>query len=152
MQTVITVRDRLHAYALVSIQFISIGLILVSGGPFARSLPLLFIEIAGILLGLWAIIVMGWRNVNVSPLVRRDARLVTTGPYAVIRHPMYSAVLLTLWALIIDRYSLFRLAVGLILTVDLLVKIRYEERLLKNHFPEYAAYMKTTERLIPFVF
>ncbi len=148
----ITVKDRLHAYALVSIQFICIGLILVSGGPFARSLPLLIMEIAGILLGLWAIIVMGWRNVNVSPLVKRDARLVTKGPYASIRHPMYSAVLLTLWPLIIDRYSLFRLSVGVILTVDLLLKIRYEEGLLKKRFPEYEAYMKATKRLIPFVF
>ncbi len=147
----ITVKDRLHAYALVSIQFICIGLILVSGGPFAQSLPLLIMEIAGILLGLWAIIVMGWRNVNVSPLIKRDARLVTKGPYASIRHPMYSAVLLTLWPLIIDRHSLFRLSVGLILTVDLLMKIRYEEGLLKKRFPEYEAYMKVTKRLIPFV-
>jgi len=147
----ITVKDRLHAYALVSIQFICIGLILVSGGPFARSLPLLIMEIAGILLGLWAIIVMGWRNVNVSPLVKRDARLVTKGPYASIRHPMYSAVLLALWPLIIDRYSLFRLSVGLILVVDLLLKIRYEEGLLKKRFPEYEAYTKVTKRLIPFV-
>ncbi len=147
----ITVKDRLHAYALVSVQFICIGLILVSGGPFARSLPPLIMEIAGILLGLWAIIVMGWRNVNVSPLVKRDARLVTKGPYASIRHPMYSAVLLTLWPLIIDRYSLFRLSVGLILTVDLLLKIRYEEGLLKKRFPEYEAYTKVTKRLIPFV-
>ena len=145
-------KERLHAYALVSIQFICIGLILVSGGPFARSLPLLVMEIAGIVLGIWAVVVMGWRNVNVSPLVKRDARLVTRGPYAVIRHPMYSAVLLTMWPLIIDRYSLFRLAVGLILTVDLLLKIRYEEGLLKKRFPEYEAYMKVTKRLIPFVF
>jgi protein-S-isoprenylcysteine O-methyltransferase Ste14 len=144
-------KERLHAYTLVSIQFICIGLILVSGGPFARSLPLLLMEIAGILLGLWAIIVMGWRNVNVSPLVKRDARLVTKGPYASIRHPMYSAVLLTMWPLIIDRYSLFRLTVGLILTVDLLMKIRYEEGLLKKRFPEYEAYRKATKRLIPFV-
>jgi protein-S-isoprenylcysteine O-methyltransferase Ste14 len=147
----ISVKERLHAYALVSIQFICIGLILVSGGPFARSLPLLIVEIAGILLGVWAIIVMGWRNVNVSPLVKRDARLVTRGPYAVIRHPMYSAVLLTIWPLIIDRSSLFRLAVGVILTADLLMKIRYEEGLLKKRFPEYEAYMKVTKRLIPFV-
>ena len=116
--------------------------------PFSSSLVM---EIAGILLGIWAIVVMGWRNVNVSPLVKRDARLVTKGPYASIRHPMYSAVLLTLWPLIIDRYSLFRLAVGLILTVDLLLKIRYEEGLLKKRFPEYEAYMKVTKRLIPFV-
>lgn len=144
-------KERLHAYTLVSIQVVCIGLILVSGGPFARSLPLLAMEIAGIALGIWAVVVMGRRNLNVSPLVKRDARLVTTGPYAVIRHPMYSAVLLTLWPLIIDRYSLFRLAAGLVLTVDLLLKIRYEERLLKKHFPEYAAYMESTKRLIPVV-
>lgn len=143
--------EKLHAYSLVSVQFICIGLILISGGPFVRSLPLLVIEIAGVVLGLWAIVVMGWRNVNVSPLVKRDARLVTEGPYASIRHPMYSAVLLTVWPLIIDRYSLFRLSVGLILTVDLLLKIRYEEGLLKRRFPEYEAYMKVTKRLIPFV-
>ena len=144
-------KDRLHAYALVSVHMVCIGLILLSGGPFARSLLLLVIEIAGIILGIWAVVIMGWRNVNVSPLVKRDARLVKEGPYASIRHPMYSAVLLTLWPLIIDRYSLFRLSVGLILTVDLLVKIRYEEGLLKERFPEYEAYMKVTKRLIPFV-
>ena len=146
-----TVKERLPAYALVSIQFVCIGLILVSGEPFARALPLLIAEIVGILLGVWAIIVMGWHNVNVSPLVKRDARLVTKGPYAVIRHPMYSAVLLTVWPLIIDRHSLFRLAVGLILAVDLMMKIRYEEGLLKKRFPEYETYMKVTKRLIPFV-
>jgi protein-S-isoprenylcysteine O-methyltransferase Ste14 len=147
----ITVKERLRAYALVSVQFICIGLIVVSGGPFARSLSLIVAEIAGVLLGVWAIIVMGWRNVNVSPLVKRDARLVTRGPYTVIRHPMYAAVLLTMWPLIIDRCSLFRIIAGLVLTVDLLMKIGYEEGLLKKRFPEYEAYMKVTKRLIPFV-
>ncbi len=144
-------KERLHAYALMSIQFLCIGLILVSGGPFARSLPLLVMEIAGIVLGIWAVVVMGRRNLNVSPLVKRGARLVTKGPYAVIRHPMYSAVLLTLWPLIVDRYSPFRLAVGLILTIDLMLKIGYEESLLKKQFPEYESHMKVTKRLIPFV-
>ena len=148
----ITITERLHAYTLVSIQFICIGLILVSGEPFARSLPPLVAEIAGILLGVWAFVIMGWRNMNVSPLVKQDARLVTRGPYAVIRHPMDSAVLLSMWSLIIDRYSLFRLAVGLILTVDLMLKMRYEEGLLKKRFPEYEAYMEVTKRLIPSVF
>jgi protein-S-isoprenylcysteine O-methyltransferase Ste14 len=145
-------RQRVYAYLLVSVQFFCIGLILVSGGPSARALPLLVMEIAGIVLGIWAFAVMGWRNMNVSPLVRRGARLVTTGPYAAIRHPMYTAVLLTLWALIVDRCTLFRLGVGLVLTVDLLLKIWYEESLLKRQFPEYAAYRERTKRLIPFIF
>jgi len=144
-------KDTLKAYTLVSVQMVCIGLIVATGRPVARSLPLLAAQIAGIALGIWAVVVMGRHNLNVSPLVRPDARLVTTGPYAWIRHPMYSAVLLTIWPLIIERYSVFRLAVGLILTADLLLKIRYEERLLKKQFPEYEFYRKATKRLIPFV-
>jgi protein-S-isoprenylcysteine O-methyltransferase Ste14 len=64
---------------------------------------------------------------------------------------MYSAVLLTIWPLIADQYSLLRLAAGLTLTVDLTVKMLYEESLLKKHFAGYEAYMKETKRLIPFV-
>jgi len=147
-----TDKGHLYAYALVSIQFICIALILVTGGPVARSLPLLIAEVSGIGLGIWSVVVMRWRNLSVLPLVKRGARLVTTGPYAAIRHPMYAAVLLTLWALIIDGFSFFRLGVGVVLTADLLLKIRYEERLLKRQFPEYAAYRERTKRLIPFIF
>ena len=144
-------RDKIKAYALVSIQVISIALILVTGWPLAASIPLLILQIAGVILGIWAIVIMGIKNTNVAPLVKQDARLVMNGPYAFIRHPMYSAVLLTIWPLILDQYSLLRLTAGLILTVDLIVKMLYEERLLKRHFAVYETYMKRTKRLIPFV-
>lgn len=144
-------RDKIKAYLLVSIQMVSIVLILVTGWPFASSMPLLILQMSGVVLGIWAIAVMGIKNTNVAPLVRRDAQLVTNGPYAFIRHPMYSAVLLTIWPLIADQYSLLRLVAGLTLTVDLIVKMLYEESLLKKHFAGYEAYMKETKRLIPFV-
>ncbi len=38
------------------------------------------------------------------------------------------------------------------LAVDLLVKLRFEERLLVAHHPEYAAYAQRTARLIPFIY
>ena len=95
---------------------------------------------------------MGWGNLHTLPLVEEDARLVTKGPYALIRHPMYSALLLAVWPLIIDQYSTLRLATGLVLTADLIVKLLYEESLLIKHFPEYRDHMKRTKRLIPFVF
>jgi protein-S-isoprenylcysteine O-methyltransferase Ste14 len=143
--------DKVKAYALVSIQVISIALILVTGWPFAGSISLLILQIAGAMLGVWAIAVMGRKNTNIAPLVKQDARLVTNGPYAFIRHPMYSAVLLTIWPLILDQYSLLRLTAGLILTVDLIVKMLYEENLLRKHFAGYEIYMRETKRLIPFV-
>jgi protein-S-isoprenylcysteine O-methyltransferase Ste14 len=143
--------DKFKAYTLVSIQAISILLILVTGRPFAGYLPLLIIQIAGILLGIWAIASMGRANTNITPLVKQSAMLVTNGPYAFIRHPMYSAVLLTIWPLIIDQYSLLRLTIGLVLTIDLIVKLLFEESLLRQHFAGYEIYMKETKRLIPFV-
>jgi protein-S-isoprenylcysteine O-methyltransferase Ste14 len=143
-------KDKFKAYTLVSIQMISILLILMTGNPLANSTPLLIIEIFGVILGIWAIAVMGRTNTNVTPLIKQSAMLVTSGPYAFIRHPMYSAVLLTIWSLIIDQYSLFRLMIGLVLTIDLIVKLLFEESLLKKHFAGYEIYMRETKRLVPF--
>ena len=143
--------DRVKAYALVAIQGVSIVWVLMTGRPFAGSILLLILQIAGGMLGIWAIAAMGIRNANVSPLVKQDAQLITDGPYAFIRHPMYSAVLLAIWPLIADHCSPLRLAAGLILTADLGVKMLYEESLLKERFAGYEAYMKKTKRLIPFV-
>jgi protein-S-isoprenylcysteine O-methyltransferase Ste14 len=144
-------KDKFKAYTLVSIQAISILLILVTGWPFASYIPLLITQIVGGMLGIWAIAIMGRSNTNITPLVKQSAILVTKGPYTFIRHPMYSAVLLTIWPLIIDQYSLFRLAIGLVLTIDLIVKLLFEESLLRLRFAGYEIYMKETKRLIPFV-
>ena len=143
--------DKFKAYTLVSIQVIAILLILVTGWPLAGYVPLLIIQIAGVMLGIWAIVMMGRKNTNITPLVKQDSHLVTNGPYAFIRHPMYSAVLLTIWPLIIDQYSLLRLTIGLVLTIDLIAKMLYEESLLRKHFAGYEIYMRETKRLIPFV-
>ena len=144
-------KDKVRAYTLVSIQMIAILLILVTGWPLAGYIPLLIVQIAGVLLGVWAIAVMGRTNTNITPLVKQSAVLVTNGPYTFVRHPMYSAVLLTIWPLIMDQYSLFRLTIGVVLTIDLVVKLLYEESLLKKHFAGYESYMRETKRLIPFV-
>lgn len=142
---------RVKAFALVAIQGVAIAWVLITGRPFAGSILLLILQIAGVLLGVWAIAAMGIGNTNISPLVKQDAQLITDGPYAFIRHPMYSAVLLAIWPLIADQCSPLRLAAGLILTADLVVKMLYEESLLKERFAGYETYMEKTKRLIPFV-
>jgi protein-S-isoprenylcysteine O-methyltransferase Ste14 len=143
--------DKIKASALVAIQFLCFLLIAVSGRIIAHQPLWLTLEVAGLVLGFWAFYAMGWRNLRTMPLIPEEARLVTDGPYRLIRHPMYTAVLLVVWALIIDDFSLFRLASGLVLTLNQIIKLLYEEHLLMRHFPEYTAYMRTSKRLIPFI-
>ena len=146
------IADKIKAYILVSIQFICLILIFASGRPYAKNYLSLALEIMGVALEIWAVITMGRHNLNITPLIKQEAQLVTWGPYRFIRHPMYSALLLIIWPIIIDRFSLFLLITGLVLTLVFIVKLFFEESVLKKHFVEYEDYMKTTKRLIPYIF
>ena len=140
------------SYGLVAIQLLSLGLIALSGPLFAASPALLLLEGAAGLLGLWAIGTMGVGNFNVTPDVKQRARLVTGGPYRYIRHPMYTALLMGSLSLVLDAFSLLRLALWLVLFVDLLVKLNYEERLLSQDLEGYSTHIQRTKRLIPFLY
>ncbi|MCP4199784.1 MAG: isoprenylcysteine carboxylmethyltransferase family protein [Proteobacteria bacterium] len=133
-------------------QFVILGLIAITGPIIPNNLGLLVLEAAGILLGLWAVLTMGIGNFNITPNVKEDSRLVATGPYRLIRHPMYTALLLTTLPLIVNSFDLFRLLMWLLLFVDLLFKLNYEEKLLRRALPGYSNYVETSYRLIPFVF
>jgi protein-S-isoprenylcysteine O-methyltransferase Ste14 len=132
---------------MVCILFLLVKIPALNSDPWA-----LIVSFFGLLLGFWAIVTMKLDNLSVTPDIKQDARLVTTGPYKVIRHPMYSAVLLTFFPFILDRPSVFLTIVYIALLTTLLIKLNYEEHLLKEHFKEYATYAKTSWRLIPFIY
>ena len=142
---------RAKSITLVVIQFACLFLIAWTGPIVARQ-PLLFvIELLGLGLGVWAIVAMRFFNFNITPDVKIDGYLVERGPYAFIRHPMYSSLIIICAALVIDTFSWARAAVVVLLVVDLVIKLRYEEGLLSAHYPLYADYMTRTKRLFPFV-
>ena len=144
--------NKIKAYFLVVIQLGCIIYILASGSLAAQRPLLLLLQIAGMAIGIWALTVMGIGNMNISPLVKQGAVMVTRGPYKLIRHPMYLALLLVVWPLIIDDSSLMRITAGFVLTAVSIIKMLFEESLLKKQFAEYKTYMKTTKRLIPVIF
>jgi len=144
--------NALLSYGLVFVQLVCLGLIALTGPLFAANPVLLLLEGTAGFLGLWAIWTMGIDNFNVTPEVKRHARLVTGGPYRYIRHPMYSALLVGALALVLDVFSPVRLALWLVLFVDLLVKLSYEERLLGRDLEGYSTHMRRTRRLLPFIF
>ena len=141
-----------RSYVLVGVQFACIVAILVSGPWIALHEWFFTLELLGSLLGIWAILTVKLKNVNVFPDVRAGSRLVTNGPYQWIRHPMYTALLMIMLALVCESFSYWRGFCWLLLSVDLVVKLSYEETLLREAFDDYAAYRLRTWRLVPWIF
>lgn len=137
---------------LVAIQFGGIAFFVVTGTVYPQTHAVLLLEIVAVALGAWAIVAMKLHTLTILPSVRQGGQLCTTGPYRVVRHPMYTAVLLLLSAFLINTYSHTGLAVLLLVLADLLLKMKVEEKILIAHYPEYAGYMKNTKRLIPFLY
>lgn len=94
---------------------------------------------------------MRFFNFNITPDVKIDGYLVERGPYAFIRHPMYTSLITICLALVANDFSWPRLAIFVLLIIDLAIKLRYEEGLLSSHYTQYRDYMARTKRLIPFV-
>ncbi len=142
---------RVMSCLLVGVQFACIGAILVSGPWIARHGVFFTLELLGCLLGVWAVVTMQWKNLNVLPEVRSGSRLVTDGPYRRIRHPMYTALLMVTLALVCESFSSLRGLCWLTLSATLVVKLSYEEMCLREAFDDYDAYRSRTWRLIPWI-
>jgi protein-S-isoprenylcysteine O-methyltransferase Ste14 len=145
-------RSRLASYTLVAIQFACLIEIALTGPILARNPLLLAMEMAALLLGAWAILTVRIGNVNVVPDPRQGAVLVQSGPYRWIRHPMYAALLLGTLALVLASPSALRWGLWIVLLIDLVVKLHYEERMLLAHFAGYGAYQAASKRLIPYIY
>ncbi|KAF2991421.1 isoprenylcysteine carboxylmethyltransferase family protein (plasmid) [Methylocystis sp. MJC1] len=101
-----------------------------------------------------------WRvlaeNSFAAPVVRiqaeRGQRIVTTGPYAIVRHPMYGGAILFLLGTPLLLGSSYGLVFVPLLVILLAIRSVFEERALSERFPKYAAYTeKVGYRLAPFV-
>ena len=139
------------SYTLVFVQFFTLGALLLTG-PWLASLQGVIWQVAGILLGLWALQTMHWGRFNIIPDPRPDSSLVQAGPYRLIRHPMYAAILLFFIPLVLEAPSMLRWGLLGILVVDLLIKLHYEESLLKIQFSDYADYQTRSRKIIPFIY
>ena len=95
-------------------------------------------------------------NPYAAKFVRLDTeaghQVITTGPYAVIRHPMYAGIILWLASMSIALGSLYGLIPTAFLTNVILVRISFEEQFLHQNLEGYTEYTKKVKkRLIPWI-
>ena len=107
-------------------------------------------HIAGDVFILWSMIV----NPHLEKVVRiqseRDHRVITTEPYAIIRHPMYVGLILVLVGMPLLLGSSWALLPVGVMALLLVIRTAFEDRLLRKELPGYEAYThKTPHRLIP---
>ena len=95
---------------------------------------------------------LGPHNLTPLPYPRPEAILVTTGPYAIVRNPIYSGLIAGAygWALLHHSWPTVLFASMLLLFFD--IKTRREERWLCEKFPEYDGYQQRVRKLIPWLY
>ena len=107
--------------------------------------------VVGFGFAVWARVHIG-RNWGMPMSLREGHELVTSGPYAYVRHPIYSGLLLAMVGSVLTSGLPWLL--GLILYFTYLIfAARSEEKTMLAQFPDsYPAYRSRTKMLIPFVF
>lgn len=104
----------------------------------------------GIALAIWARVILG-RNWGMPTTQRLQPELITAGPYAMIRHPIYSGILLAVIGTGLT-INLLALMIAVIIGVYFVWAATVEERNLMAAFPDsYPAYRARTKMLVPFV-
>jgi protein-S-isoprenylcysteine O-methyltransferase Ste14 len=81
-----------------------------------------------------------------------DHRIVDTGPYGVVRHPVYAGLLLAAAATAAERGRLEAIAGALVLVAAVSLRAKLEERFLRRDLGEesYSAYRRRVPMLVPF--
>ncbi len=88
-------------------------------------------------------------SLTASPVPKDKAKLVTSGLYESVRHPIYTGLLLASFGSVVQSMAFVKLLFWLALLAVLTYKAIWEESLLEQKYPGYAAYKKQTGRFLP---
>ncbi len=110
------------------------------------------LTVAGCGFAAWARAFLG-SNWSAAVMLRESHELIRSGPYALVRHPIYAGLLLALLGTGIQLGQMRGLAAFGLAFVAWFIKTRHEERFMVDRFDgEYIRYRRSVKRLIPFFF
>jgi protein-S-isoprenylcysteine O-methyltransferase Ste14 len=110
-----------------------------------------FITVLGMLFALWARSHLG-ANWSRSVTVKRDHELIITGPYALVRHPIYTGILTGFLGTAVAEGQVRSFIAFLLVSAVLFAKLRLEESWMRSQFgTTYETYSQHVRALVPFV-
>jgi protein-S-isoprenylcysteine O-methyltransferase Ste14 len=117
----------------------------------AGAVPGCLLVLAGLALSAWARVHLG-SNWSGRVTLKENHELIRTGPYAIVRHPIYTGLLLAIAGTALVRGEWRGLLAVVLMGVSYWRKLRVEERLLSGIFGDsYRRYCESTSALIPYL-
>ncbi len=115
----------------------------------------IWIRAAGVLLVILSLGLQIWARLHLGRFYAERAdiqpghQLISTGPYAYVRHPLFSSYFLFVLGLILISPNLLMLAGVLYTFVDFTQAAKRDEQIMLNNVPGYADYMARIPRFVP---
>jgi protein-S-isoprenylcysteine O-methyltransferase Ste14 len=110
----------------------------------------------GFVLILYAIVWHIWAKFNIRAMwsdgieIKQDHKLISTGAYALARHPMYASLLLWCWSASFMMFNWITLTISTLVILPLMIaRARAEERELSKVLPDYVSYQEKVRMLVP---
>lgn len=106
---------------------------------------------AGLLFSVWARVQLG-RNWSRSVTIKQDHELIVTGPYALVRHPIYTGLFAAFIGTDVAVGQLRAVLALVLIAVSIGYKLRLEEKWMRAQFgAKYQAYSERVKALVPYV-
>jgi len=142
---------KIYPQLLVFLQFGIASLMILFSHHFFTHTYALPLFIMGASIGLWALNHNKLGNFNIQPKHKEGSKLITTGIYKLIRHPMYTSVTVMMFSLFMATPTWIEGFLFIALISVLVLKAKREESILLLEHSTYKQYQKRTKLFIPYI-
>jgi protein-S-isoprenylcysteine O-methyltransferase Ste14 len=127
--------------------FMGVGILQLKVAPLSLPMQILAAALIGIgSLGSLLVLYRLGKSFSIMPEARK---LVTGGPYAYARHPLYTVEMITIVGTALQFAAPWSWLIALVVVTLLWIRSHFEEQVLEEAYPEYAVYRARTKRFIP---